>query len=43
MLRLVALYQSKPWVIWLLYFTLFSSYACTLGLLIRAQLHFKGQ
>lgn len=43
MLRLVALYKSKPWVVWLLYGTLFSSYIATLGLLIQAEIYFKGK
>lgn len=41
MLRLVALYKSKPWVVWLLYGTLFASYIATLGLLIQAEIYFK--
>lgn len=41
MLRLVALYKSKPIIVWLLYISLFVSYAATIGLLFRAQLYFS--
>jgi hypothetical protein len=43
MLRVVALYNSKPVMVRVLYATLFASYLATLGLLLRAQLFISGQ
>ncbi|CAG8750003.1 3714_t:CDS:2, partial [Acaulospora colombiana] len=41
MLRLVALYKSKPIIVWLLYIALFVSYGATFGLLFRAQFFYS--
>jgi hypothetical protein len=42
MLRVVALYKSKPVLVRILYGALFASYLTTLGLLLRAQFFLAG-
>jgi hypothetical protein len=42
MLRLVALYKSKPIIVRLLYIALFVSYGATFGLLFCAQFYYAG-
>jgi hypothetical protein len=43
MLRVVALYKSRPVLVWILYGGLFGAYACAFGTLLRAQVFLIGQ